>query len=344
MATIIFWSVLIAVAIILAAFVRYALPWLHVAKDEDYEAKLSTKIRNLTVRQWRQLGFVFVLGTMGVFAHTLRSRELFDSAALYVGLPFLLALGMCLLPKAKSRVGATFKGITIAILLAFPVLQEGVICMLMAAPLLYIIGLLTAWSHDRYEKKEKGSTIQLAMVTSVLALASFEGVHEASSFPRENSVQYSRIIDAPIEAVREKLAKTPQIEEARPFYMHIFPLPIKASGDGLEVGDERRLDYLYKKWIWTNEKSGSTVFRVAESRDHYIRFDIPYDKSYLASYLTWRSSEVFLKPVGDDQTKVTWRLAYARKLDPIWYFGPMQHHYVTQTAQTLVDNVADPNL
>ena len=310
------------------------------------EEKADKKIRGFTVRQWRQFGFVLILGFCGIFAHALMGYdiELFNSAALYVALPFLLALGMCFIPKAKSRVGATLKGITIAILLAFPILNEGVICMIMAAPILYGVGILTAWSHDRYERKEKGSKIQLAMVTPVLALASFEGVHDATTFPRDNSVEYSRTIEAPIESVREKLAATPTIEETRPFYMHLFPLPVKTSGAGLAVGDERKLDYVYKKWIWTNEKRGSTTFRVSESTDNYIRFDIPYDKSYLATYLTWQSSEVFLEAIDENKTKVIWRLSYTRKLDPVWYFGPMQHHYVTQTAKALVDNVADPTL
>lgn len=315
-------------------------------KNQNQDEFLETKIRGFTIRQWRQFGFVLVLGLCGIFAHALMGFDmrLFNSAALYVGLPFMLALGMCFIPKAKTRVGSTLKGITIAILLAFPVLNEGVICMLMAAPILYGVGILTAWSHDRYEKKEKGGKIQLALVTTVLALASFEGVHEVTTFPRENSVEYSRIIDAPIEAIRETMAATPQISETRPFYMHLFPLPVKTSGSGLEVGDERKLDYVYKKWIWTHEKRGSTVFRVVESKDDYIRFEIPYDKSYLSSYLVWQSSEVLLKPINDNQTQVTWRLSYTRKLDPVWYFGPMQHHYVIQTAKALIDNVADPTL
>ena len=342
MTVFIFWTILIGIAILLAFFFRIFLPKLHEAKNEDQERHLSKKNRGLTIRQWRQLGFVFVLGVIGIFAHTLRSKELFDSAALYVGLPFLLALGMCILPKAKSHVGATFKGITIAILLAFPVLQEGVICMLMASPLLYIVGLLLAWSNDRHKKKQKGSKLQLAAVTSVLALASIEGVHEKTSFPRNNTAEYSQVLEASIGDVRKKLASTPDFKETRPVYMRIFPLAVKTSGSGLNVGDERKLDYIYKKWIFTNEKSGSTVFRITESTGNYIRFDIPHDKSYLSSYLTWQSSEVFLIPINENRTKVTWRLSYTRKLDPVWYFGPMQHHYVTQAAKALVDNVANP--
>lgn len=351
------WEIpLLGVALILGAAAICGLCWLMeshekrtfgdketVIKDEH---KADQKIKGFTIRQWRQFGLVLVLGLCGIFAHILMGFDpaLFNSAALYVGLPFLLALGMCFVPKAKSHVGATFKGLTIAILLSFPVLNEGVICVLMASPLLYSIGLLAAWSNDRAEKKEKGSKIQLALVTSVLAIASLEGVHETTSFPRENTAEYSHVIHAPIAAIREKLAATPDIAETRPFYMQLFPLPADSEGSGLKIGDQRKLNYVYKKWIWTNEKRGSTVFRIAESTDHYIRFDIPHDDSYLASYLTWRSSEVLLTPLGPDKTKVTWRLSYTRKLDPIWYFGPLQQHYVTQTAKTLIDHVADPTL
>ena len=307
--------------------------------------KFFKKQKGLTEGQRQRFGFVFVLGICAIFVRFLTGQEmLFNSAALYIGLPFLFALGMSLLPKSSSPVGSSFKGLTILILLAFPLLNEGVICIIMASPILYSAGLLTAISYGRYEEKKKGGRMQLAIVATLLAIASTEGVHEITTFPRDNTVEYSSVINAPVEAVREKLSTTPEIKETRPFYMRLFPLPVKTSGAGLEVGDERQLDYIYKKWVWTNEKRGSTVFRVAESSDNYIRFDIPYDKSYLSTYLTWQSSEVFLKSIDADKTEITWRLSYKRKLDPVWYFGPMQHHYVTETAKALIDNVADPNI
>lgn len=311
---------------------------------EDPDPNLDEEYLGIKIRQWRHFWFVFVLGMVGVVAHSLRNNQMFDSAALYVGVPFLLALGMCFIPKAKSRVGATFKGLTIALFLSFPLFNEGVICVLMASPIFYTIALISAWSHDRHENNRKGGTLQLAIVTSVLALASLEGVHDNLSFDRTNTVSYSKIVDADIDDLRRALAQMPDFDLDRPFATRLFPLPVHIEGSGLDVGDERRLDFEYNKWVIANTHKGSTTFRIVQSTPNYIAFDIPHDDSYLSHYLKWTASEVFLEPVNDNKTKITWALSYERTLDPVWYFGPMQKYIVTKAAKTLVDDVADTAL
>lgn len=296
--------------------------------------------------QWRLFFVVLVLGITGLVFFGLIRGDLNDSAALYVGVPIIIALGMSLTPKTKSAVGATMKGLTIALLLAVPVFQEGYICVLMAAPILYGVAAAIAWPLDKDEKKraegDNSTNVQAAAITILLALASLEGTHEVLSFERHNVVEVTRIVNAEVAAVRAQLAQTPEFDRARPFFIRIFPLPVSVAGSGLEIGDERNLHFIYNKWFYFNAHAGDTVFRVTEATDQAVRFEIPHDDSYLSHYLTWESSEVLLEPLDQGQTQVTWRLAYQRKLDPIWYFGPMQQYAARLTAETLIDNVADP--
>ncbi|MFT7562077.1 MAG: hypothetical protein ACI93R_004011 [Flavobacteriales bacterium] len=295
-----------------------------------------------TVSQWRLFIIVLVIGLSAILFHALQRNGIANSAALYVGLPFLFALGLSLTPKTKSTMGATLKGLTIALLLSAPLFMEGFICILMASPILYSVAALYAWVVGRAKRaKDLNSKVQLSALTLLLAFASLEGTNENLTFDRSNQVEYSSTIDADIAFVRKQLAEPSIPSQSRPAFLKVFPLPVDMSGQGIDVGDERHLDFVYKKWFFSNVHKGSTIFRVAESRNDYIRFDIPHDDSYISHYLTWTASEVFLEPTVEGKTNITWRLGYERKLDPIWYFGPMQNYAAWLTAKVLVENTAN---
>src|SRR4051812_30015431 len=91
------------------------------------ENSSSQKLKSLP---WATFFQVLVIGVAGIVYTIFRKHNLHDSAALYMGLPLLLALGLSLTPKAKSARGATMKGITISLLLAAIVFGEGYICIL----------------------------------------------------------------------------------------------------------------------------------------------------------------------------------------------------------------------
>lgn len=95
----------------------------------------------------------------------LRKHNLYDSAALYIGLPLILALGLSLTPKTNSAMGATMKGMTIALLLSAVIFQEGYICILFASPIFYAVGAIIAYPIDRARKrKSKNITLQTAAI------------------------------------------------------------------------------------------------------------------------------------------------------------------------------------
>ena len=303
------------------------------------------KSRGISVSQWRLFGIVFVIGLCGLFFHVLHVASLHNSAALYVGLPVLFALGLSLTPKTKSTMGATMKGLTIALLLSAPVFKEGFICIIIASPILYSIAGLVAYTVSCVKKRrDTNSKLKLSALTVLLGIVSLEGTHEVLTFERYNQVEYSHIVDASMNEVRAELSKPLTQNYSRSLLLSVFPLPVNIEGSGLNIGDERHLDFVYNKWIFANTHEGSTVFRVSQSQDNYIRFDISHDDSYISNYLTWTASEIFLEPVSDNATKVTWRLSYERKLDPIWYFGPIQKYAVWLTAKSLVNNNAIPVL
>lgn len=295
-----------------------------------------------TTSQWRLFTVVLVVGLSFVAFHILQGRNLNDTAALYVGLPLVLALAFSLSPKAKTTTGATMKGLTIALLLSGPLLQEGFICILLAAPILYSVAGLVAWMVDRMRKKQDNQTrIQFSVIVTLLLFASLEGTpYEIVSFNNNYQVSYTEVVDKSVQSIRENLSKPEFSATNRPLFLRLFPFPVNISGHGLHVGAERKVDFVYKKWIVTNEHKGSTLFRVAESTDNSVRFEVPHDNSYLSHYMTWTSSAVALKPLDSSSTRIEWTLEFTRDLDPAWYFGPLQTYAAWLTAKVLVRNAA----
>lgn len=285
---------------------------------------------------------VLVLG-IGGFCYVLLQRHgLNDSAALYLGVPLILALGLSLLPASKSAFGATMKGITIALLLSAFVFQEGYICILFAAPIFYAVGALVALPIDAARARKEKPTIQTAAIVSILALLSLEGTTDLTTVSRDNEVTVSKIVEAPIETVHGQLSKPPRFDGDKPAFLRIFPYPAAISGRALQVGDEERIVFVAYKHIWWTRVEGALVLKVSALGPNGIKFVATGDDSYLSHYLEWKSSEVVLEPIDAAHTRVTWILAYRRILDPSWYFGVMQRYAVRLAAEELIDNVATP--
>jgi hypothetical protein len=287
---------------------------------------------------------VLVIGLAGAVFTFLHRHYLYDSGALYVGLPLLLAVGMSLTPKTSSAMGATMKGITVALLLSAIVLQEGTICILFAAPIFYGIGALVAAFVDHGRKKDKGDTNVLSIsAVVILALMSTEGTTALTSFNRDNEITVSKIVNANQNAVLAQLTKATSLGMEKPLFLSLFPYPVALTPLGLNQGDETKISFVYFKHIWWTKVTGDLVLKTIESTPNKINFQMVSDDSYLSHYLKWQSSEVSFASIDETHTKVTWRLSYKRILDPAWYFGPMQNYAVRLAAEELIDHVATPD-
>jgi len=276
----------------------------------------------------------------GIVIGAMRSAGLGGSALLYIGVPTFIALAFASTSKSKSVLGATLKAITFIILISGPILQEGFICMIMAAPILYIAGALVAWPIDHYRKKKNNaSKLNSFVLPSLLVLMSLEGVIDETSFDRINTIEHTQVIDASVNQIKTRMANSRKINPSDSVFGKLFPQPDKINADGISVGDRHWTDISYLKWIYWNEKRGKTLFEVAEHRDNFIRFKPVSDNSYLNSYLTWKESSVFLKTVSAEQTQVTWRIRFQRDIDPAWYVQPLQRYAVSIVAQQMVESL-----
>ncbi len=267
----------------------------------------------------------------------LQHESLGHSAALFIGIPATLAILLALTPRAKTATGGIVRGITFALLIIAPLLGEGYLCILIAAPLFYLVGILIGAIVDWSQRKRSTTVTCLAVFMLPLCL---EGVTPQLSFSRSQSVEAHATIAASASQVIAALAQSPDLHAALPKPLAIgFPRPLAASGAGLIPGDMRIIHFSGAE----GDPPGDLVMRVAASRPNYIRFEAVSDSTKLTQWIRWTSSEVELQPLDATHTAVTWRIHFDRQLDPTWYFTPWERAAAKQAAAYLIVANATPH-
>jgi len=275
----------------------------------------------------------FVIGTM-------RHKGIDSSALLYIGIPTFIALAFASTSSSKTVIGSTLKAITFIILISGPLLQEGFVCMVMAAPILYIVGALAAWPFDHYRKKnQRTSKLNTFIIPSLLVLMSMEGVIDETSFNRLNTITHTQILQGSVDDIKDRLATSRQLRKPDSLFAKIFPQPEIINANGLSIGDRQWVDISYLKWIYWNEKRGQIHFEIVEHQKNFLRFRPIKDESYLSAYLTWKDTTVHLQAISETRTKVTWSIRFQRDIDPAWYAQPLQRYAVGIVAEQMVSSL-----
>lgn len=272
----------------------------------------------------------------GVY-RVLHATDLNRSALLFIGLPTILAIAVAVSPPAKTTIGIAFRGITIALLLSGILFIEGTICILIAAPIFYLVGLFVAliidWARRRADRSKRGWPSLLLLPVVMLSL---EGTGPATTLNRQESVSVERILPATPDQVESALAAIPQFDDELPLFFRLgFPRPGATSGSGLAVDDERIVTFPMKAG------TGSLEFRVVEARPGLVRFRLSSDTTPYHYWIGFDESLVRWSD-ADSATRVSWTLKYQRRLDPAWYFGPIERYATQRAADYLIRTLATP--
>ena len=99
--------------------------------------------------QWALVTIIITFTIGAVLYHILVGHDLGRSAAMFLGIPAVLAILLALTPKAKTATGSILKGVTLALLIVAPLLGEGFLCILIASPLFYLVGIVVGAIADR---------------------------------------------------------------------------------------------------------------------------------------------------------------------------------------------------
>lgn len=255
-----------------------------------------------------------------------------QTALMFIGLPLVLAIGLSLTPRPRSATGVIMKGMALALLLFGVLLIEGLICILMAAPLFFLIGYIIGWCVDRRRKKDQQwyRDRMRCSVVGVMILMSLEGVSEWLSFDREERVVVEQVVPLTLDEARSRLNQGPDFELSDlPGFLKLgFPLPESIQGSGLSVGD---------RWILHmaggEGEPGDLVMEVVESGADHIKLQCIKDDSHIAHWLSWQYVEWRLLKLDGGRCQVRMELHYERELDPAWYFKPAERYGVKKAGE-----------
>jgi hypothetical protein len=291
--------------------------------------------KRLSPAQWNAIWLILAVAVGSTLYRLIVWRKLEQTSLLFIGIPTVLAILVTLTSKAKTVKGSIAKGITLALLMSGPLLGEGFICILMAAPLFYLVGLAAGAAVDAKNKKRNTT---LTCVALFLLPMSFEGTSPQLSWNREETVSVSEIVSANVDAVEQAVSQSPRTDLPLPYYLRLgFPRPTQAQGSGLEAGSTRTIHF-----AGGEGHPGDLVMRVEESRPGYVRFVAVADHSKIAHWLDWEASEVQWQALDARHTRVTWTLNFKRRLDPAWYFGPWERYAGRLAAEYLIHANATP--
>jgi hypothetical protein len=219
-------------------------------------------------------------------------------------------------------------------------LGEGFICILMAAPLFYLVGTLIAIAADYAGKKAKErQRTTLCLILLIFVPLSLEGTSDRLSFDRNETVEIDRIVGASAAEVKRAMEQTPEFNQPLPFYLRLgFPRPVHAEGGGVTIGDQRIVDF-----AGGEGRPGRLVLEVAEHKPGFISFRALSDTSHISHWLVWNEAVVSWNEIAPGKTRVCWTLRFTRRLDPAWYFVPWERYAVGLAAGYLIDTVAAPH-
>ncbi len=306
--------------------------------------------------RWTLITITLALAVGAIAYHLMHGSSLHQSVVFFIGVPAVLAVILSLTPKAKSATGVIVKGITLALLLSGIVFAEGFVCILMAAPLFYLVGIAIGYPIDRVRRRRQSEGKVYSIVGVALLLLSVEGAVPGTSFPKHETIRVTRSIDASVGEVRQALASTPDFDRALPAYLKLgFPRPVGATGEGLDVEDRRTIffgdespmepigqPHHHSAAPEPREGGGRLELKVVRSTTRSVVFKPMTDTTAFTHWIGWGRSNVSWRAVDADTTELTWTFHYERRLSPSWYFGPWQRYAATKAVGYLIDTVATP--
>lgn len=318
----------------------------------DLDAEPERRWWPPTPPQQRLIGFILVLAVVNVAYRLVAATGFQRTAALYVGVPTILAIGLALLPRGKTAISALMKGSSLAMMIACVVLPEGLLCLLFALPLTAIISLVVgavidASRHRREDRRQWGA---LAGVAVPLLILSLEGV-VGTPFDPHDQVTAHVVVDASPDAVERAVAAAPDFDTELPTFLTIgFNRPLRSTGSGIAVGDHRTIVFAGGSHDdhplgllglvdggGAHDQRSEMHLAVAESTPGRVVFSVQHDMTMLSRWVDLDRAIVTWDALPGGRTRVSWTFEYERLLFPTAYFGPLQRYGMSQAAGYLLD-------
>lgn len=284
---------------------------------------------------------VVTLAVVSIAYRLLVSRHLEHTSLVFIGLPALAAFAL-LRTRPQTAIGTINKVIAILLCLSGIVFGEALVCILFAAPIFFLVGTIVGYIINRVtgmRERDDPRRHWSGLVALAILPFSAEGVVPGLEFGRDEAVTVTRTVLGNAADVRVALAAEPRFDRELPPFLRLgFPAPMQSVGAGLDVGDRRAITFGHGR-----HHTGALVMAVSSADSASARFTAVSDASYITHWLAWQGATVQWEPAGANRTRVTWTLRYRRRLDPAWYFAPLERYGAAVAADYLIQTLATPH-
>ncbi|HKR02651.1 MAG TPA: hypothetical protein VJT09_18375 [Pyrinomonadaceae bacterium] len=269
----------------------------------------------------------------------LRDEKGAMGSVLFLMLPIAAGFAVALVTSRPELVNAC---LIVATLLCFAILliigAEGIVCVLMASPLIaggLLLGAVCGRFFKRYVLDKSGTpgTLKiLALLLTPLFLIGANYLEEPHRrTPREETFVTTLTVDATPESVWEQIKRVDSISADKPFLMKIgLPVPVSCVLEGEAVGGRRTCyfdsGYIEERIVEWNPPVSMKLEIVAVTLPgrHWLGFKG-------ASYEIQRDG---------DKTRLIRRTTIISRLYPAWYWRPLEGLGVQAEHEYLFADVA----
>lgn len=273
--------------------------------------------------QPQSLPLKILLGLLTVVSVFVLTYEYLDYAqrqrtiALFIGIPFLLGW-MIGLMRFKKPIMIAFQYTTVVLCVVSPLLGEGVICILMAAPIVYPITMIVAYVVGRASEKGRGKTLLSLMVAApFLYSATFE---DPSQRQDQRRLESAVIVNAGPEVVWNALEDmTWIIADKPPAILRLgYPVPQRIISEKSRIGNERRIVF----------NTGTIVGRITRMQpNEHLTLALSTENAHGEFFSRWVDLEEMsfaLQQIAPNRTVLSHTAVYRRKLPLEFYFDPIE--------------------
>lgn len=291
-------------------------------------------------------GLLVIAGIASILIQQLGRHGLDNSALLYLAVPYSVAVLITLLrPYGKpdkwwERYISHSVSALVVFLMSSVVLFEGFICVLFFMPI-YFIGVTLAFiahgcvvAYDARKRKTYSLAIPL-----LVAVLSVEGTSDVTSFDRQATATATAVTELASAELLENLATPFELPESSDWMLGLFPMPHTIEAGSLQAGDIHRVHTRYRRWFVTNTHEGVIELRIDSVSPERVAVSFVNDTSYLSTYVRLIGSEFRFTIDEHGLTNVSLTIRYERRLDPAWYFQPMQSYAMETMAAHLIEEV-----
>jgi hypothetical protein len=254
----------------------------------------------------------------------------------FVFLPFIIGfiLGKSTI-KTISLIGLGFSLSTFFILL-FSNNLEGMVCILMALPLVIIviiIGVAVKYWFDKNQKKDKETNL---IKSSVIPLVVFLGIGILEKQLTRNdkaviSIKTEMVIPYSSMEVYETVKSVDTLIAEKPFLMKLdLPIPNKCILEKEEVGGLRTCYF-----------SGGTITeKITElNKGKVLRMDVIDYKLTGRKWLGFKEAIYYFDSLGKNSSRITRITTYTSELKPRSYWQPLEKIGIEQEHEYVFNNL-----